>query len=193
MTSGVTLRLEGEANDYLAKGLSGGKISVFPPKTDGYKAENNNIAGNTLMYGAISGEVYINGRVGERFAVRNSGALGVVEGVGDHCAEYMTGGRLVVLGSVGRNFGAGMSGGIAYVWNPKGDFDFYCNMELVEINILNDEDKNEVFSYIKNHVKETDSQLAKRLIDNWEQHSKEFIKVLPIEYKKILDSQTSVI
>lgn len=129
LAHGVHFRLEGEANDYLGKGLSGGHISLMPPVRSTFIAEDNTIAGNTLLYGATSGEVYINGRVGERFCVRNSGAIAVVEGVGDHCCEYMTGGRVVVLGNTGRNFAAGMSGGVAYVWNKNGDFDYYCNME----------------------------------------------------------------
>ena len=138
LAHGVNFRLEGEANDYLGKGLSGGRISVMPPVRSTFVAENNTIAGNTLMYGATSGEVYINGRVGERFCVRNSGAIAVVEGVGDHCCEYMTGGRVVVLGRTGRNFAAGMSGGVAYVWNKEGDFDYYCNMEMVELSLIED-------------------------------------------------------
>lgn len=129
LAHGVHFRLEGEANDYLGKGLSGGHICLMPPVRSTFIAEDNTIAGNTLLYGATSGEVYINGRVGERFCVRNSGAIAVVEGVGDHCCEYMTGGRVVVLGNTGRNFAAGMSGGVAYVWNKNGDFDYYCNME----------------------------------------------------------------
>lgn len=129
LAHGIHFRLEGEANDYLGKGLSGGHISLMPPVRSTFIAEDNTIAGNTLLYGATSGEVYINGRVGERFCVRNSGAIAVVEGVGDHCCEYMTGGRVVVLGNTGRNFAAGMSGGVAYVWNKNGDFDYYCNME----------------------------------------------------------------
>ena len=138
LAHGVHFRLEGEANDYLGKGLSGGHISLMPPVRSTFIAEDNTIAGNTLLYGATSGEVYINGRVGERFCVRNSGAIAVVEGVGDHCCEYMTGGRVVVLGNTGRNFAAGMSGGVAYVWNKDGDFDYYCNMEMVELSLIED-------------------------------------------------------
>ena len=133
---GVNFKLEGDANDYLGKGLSGGRIAVLPPIRSNFEAERNTIAGNTLLYGATSGEVYINGRVGERFAVRNSGAITVVEGVGDHCCEYMTGGRVVVLGQTGRNFAAGMSGGVAYVWNKDGNFDYFCNMEMVELSLI---------------------------------------------------------
>ena len=130
LVPGITFRLEGDANDYLGKGLSGGRIIVVPPVGTTFKSNENIIAGNTLLYGATTGEVYISGQVGERFCVRNSGATAVVEGAGDHCCEYMTGGRTVVLGSVGRNFAAGMSGGIAYVWNKEGNFDYFCNMRL---------------------------------------------------------------
>ena len=136
LVPGVNFKLEGEANDYLGKGLSGGRIAVLPPVRSNFEAEKNTIAGNTLLYGATSGEVYINGRAGERFAVRNSGATAVVEGVGDHCCEYMTGGRVVVLGQTGRNFAAGMSGGVAYVWNRDGNFDYFCNMEMVELSLI---------------------------------------------------------
>ena len=135
---GISFRLEGDANDYVGKGLSGGRIVIVPPSGTVFTPEDNIIAGNTILYGATSGEMYINGRVGERFCVRNSGATAVVEGVGDHCCEYMTGGRTVVLGPTGRNFAAGMSGGIAYVWNPKGDFDYFCNMEMVELSLIED-------------------------------------------------------
>lgn len=152
LAHGVNFRLEGEANDYLGKGLSGGRISVMPPVRSTFIAENNTIVGNTLLYGATSGEVYINGRVGERFCVRNSGAIAVVEGVGDHCCEYMTGGRVVVLGRTGRNFAAGMSGGVAYVWNKEGDFDFYCNMEMVELSLIEDSTtRKELHELIRKH------------------------------------------
>lgn len=193
LMKGITLRLEGDANDYVGKGLSGGKIVVMPPKKSTFQPENNTIAGNTLLYGATQGEVFINGRVGERFCVRNSGALAVVEGVGDHACEYMTGGRVVVLGPVGRNFAAGMSGGIAYIWNCKDNFDFFCNMDMVEITLLNEDDKRELFNYIVSHNHNTHSPLAKKILNNWESFSKEFLKVTPIEYKKILDHETSVI
>ena len=138
LAHGISFKLEGEANDYLGKGLSGGHISVQPPVRSNFDAEKNTIVGNTLLYGATSGEVYINGCAGERFAVRNSGAIAVVEGVGDHCCEYMTGGRVVVLGETGRNFAAGMSGGVAYVWDKNHNFDYFCNMEMVELSLLED-------------------------------------------------------
>ena len=153
-------------------------------------AENNTIVGNTLLYGATSGELYINGRAGERFAVRNSGAIAVVEGVGDHCCEYMTGGRVVVLGRTGRNFAAGMSGGVAYVWNPEGDFDYYCNMEMVELSLLEESAaRKELLELIRKHYHYTGSQLAGRMLDNWERYADSFIQVTPIEYKKVLQEE----
>ena len=187
---GVTFRLEGEANDYLGKGLSGGLIAVKPPIRSNFEAERNTIAGNTLLYGATSGEVYINGRVGERFCVRNSGATAVVEGVGDHCREYMTGGRVVVLGQTGRNFAAGMSGGVAYVWNPRGDFDYFCNMEMVELSLIEETSyRKELHELIRTHYFYTGSQLAKTMLDNWERYVGEFIQVVPIEYKRVLQEE----
>ena len=187
LAHGVTFRLEGDANDYVGKGLSGGKIIIVPPVGSAFKAEENIIAGNTILYGATSGEIYINGRVGERFCVRNSGATAVVEGAGDHCCEYMTGGRTVVLGSTGRNFAAGMSGGIAYVWNPNGDFDYYCNMEMVELSLIEETaDSRELYRLISNHYKYTRSALAGKMLDNWNEYVDQFIKVTPFEYKKVL-------
>ena len=190
LVGGVNFRLEGEANDYVGKGLSGGRISVMPPVRSTFVAENNTIVGNTLLYGATSGELYINGRAGERFAVRNSGAIAVVEGVGDHCCEYMTGGRVVVLGRTGRNFAAGMSGGVAYVWNPEGDFDYYCNMEMVELSLLEESAaRKELLELIRKHYHYTGSQLAGRMLDNWERYADSFIQVTPIEYKKVLQEE----
>ena len=190
LTDGVTFRLEGDANDYLGKGLSGGKIIVSPPKDSAFKPQENIIAGNTILYGATSGEIYINGQVGERFCVRNSGAVAVVEGVGDHCCEYMTGGRVVVLGPTGTNFAAGMSGGIAYVWNPSGNFDFFCNMELVELTLVDNEtDNHELRKMIEAHYENTGSELASALLSDWQTSVKEFLKVTPIEYKKIIESE----
>jgi len=190
LSKGVTFKLEGDANDYLGKGLSGGKIVIVPPATASYEPEKNIIAGNTLLYGATLGEVYINGQVGERFCVRNSGAIAVVEGVGDHCCEYMTGGRTVVLGKTGRNFAAGMSGGIAYVYNGDNDFDFYCNMEMVELSLIEDAaDSRELKQLIANHYEYTKSPLAKRILDNWAEEVDKFIKVMPIEYKKVLQDE----
>ncbi len=186
LCSGVTLRLEGDANDYLGKGLSGGRIIVVPPRDATFEAENNTIAGNTLLYGATSGELWVNGRVGERFAVRNSGAVAVVEGVGDHACEYMTDGRVVVLGKIGRNFAAGMSGGIAYIWNRRGDVDNYINMEMVELTLLTGEDeKDELRTLIERHYRHTRSALAKRMLDDWEAYVPQFLKVTPVEYKRL--------
>jgi glutamate synthase (NADPH/NADH) large chain len=166
---------------------SGGKIKITPPVGYQLNPAENIIAGNTLLYGATSGEVYINGRVGERFCVRNSGAIAVVEGAGDHCCEYMTGGRTVVLGSTGRNFAAGMSGGVAYVWNVNGNFDYFCNMEMVELSLIEDmSDNKELKQLIMSHYKYTQSPLAKRMLDNWDAFVEQFIKVVPIEYKKVL-------
>lgn len=190
LAHGISFRLDGDANDYVGKGLSGGKIVIVPPMGTTYKPQDNIIAGNTLLYGATSGEIYINGRVGERFCVRNSGAIAVVEGVGDHCCEYMTGGRTVVLGTTGRNFAAGMSGGIAYVWNPNRDFDYFCNMEMVELSLIEDmADNRELYRLIGNHYKHTHSPLAGKMLDNWQEYVEQFIKVIPFEYKKVLHDE----
>ena len=187
LAHGIFFKLEGEANDYLGKGLSGGLISVRPPVRSDFEAEKNTIAGNTLLYGATGGEVYINGRVGERFAVRNSGAIAVVEGAGDHCCEYMTGGRVVVLGETGRNFAAGMSGGLAYVWDRNGKFDYFCNMEMVELSLLEDSSsRRELHELIRQHYLYTGSPLARQMLDNWNRYVEEFIQVTPIEYKRVL-------
>ena len=190
LVHGVEFRLEGDTNDYLGKGLSGGRIVVVPPVRTDFKPEENIIAGNTLLYGATSGEVYLNGRAGERFCVRNSGAVAVVEGVGDHCCEYMTGGRVVVLGPTGRNFAAGMSGGVAYVWNPSGNFDFYCNMEMVELSLVEDtRSRKELHELIRKHYHYTGSPLAGQMLDHWDRYVEEFIEVVPIEYKKVLQEE----
>ncbi len=190
LTPGIYFRLEGEANDYLGKGLSGGRISVMPPIRSNFIAEKNTIAGNTLLYGATSGEVYINGRVGERFAVRNSGANAVVEGAGDHCCEYMTGGRVVVLGTTGRNFAAGMSGGVAYVWNKNSDFDFFCNMEMVELSLIEEASyRKELHELITQHYRYTGSKLARTMLENWSEYVEQFIQVVPIEYKRVLQEE----
>lgn len=190
LVPGINFKLEGEANDYLGKGLSGGRIAVLPPVRSNFEAEKNTIAGNTLLYGATSGEVYINGRVGERFAVRNSGAIAVVEGVGDHCCEYMTDGRVVVLGQTGRNFAAGMSGGVAYVWNKDGNFDYFCNMEMVELSLIEETSyRKELHELIRQHYLYTGSKLARILLDDWTHYVDEFIQVVPIEYKKVLQEE----
>lgn len=190
LVPGVNFKLEGEANDYLGKGLSGGRIAVLPPVRSNFEAEKNTIAGNTLLYGATSGEVYINGRAGERFAVRNSGATAVVEGVGDHCCEYMTGGRVVVLGQTGRNFAAGMSGGVAYVWNRDGNFDYFCNMEMVELSLIEEASyRKELHELICQHYLYTGSKLARTMLDDWPRYADQFIQVVPIEYKKVLQEE----
>ena len=190
LVPGVNFKLEGETNDYLGKGLSGGRIAVLPPVRSNFEAEKNTIAGNTLLYGATSGEVYINGRAGERFAVRNSGATAVVEGVGDHCCEYMTGGRVVVLGQTGRNFAAGMSGGVAYVWNRDGNFDYFCNMEMVELSLIEEASyRKELHELIRQHYLYTGSKLARTMLDDWPRYADQFIQVVPIEYKKVLQEE----
>ena len=190
--NGLSLKLEGECNDYFGKGLSGGKISILPPAhiDADFKAEDNIIAGNTGLYGATSGELYVNGRVGERFAVRNSGAIAVVEGAGDHCCEYMTGGRVVVLGKTGRNFAAGMSGGVAYVYDPDHSFDYFCNMEMVELNLVEDSvSRKELLELIRQHYLHTGSALAGRMLDDWQRYADDFIQVVPIEYKRVLQEE----
>ena len=187
---GVSFKLEGETNDYFAKGLSGGLIAILPPTRSNFKAEDNVIAGNTGLYGATSGELYINGRVGERFGVRNSGAIAVIEGAGDHCCEYMTGGRVVVLGQTGRNFAAGMSGGVAYVYDPNHTFDYFCNMDMVEINLVEDSvSRKELLELIRQHYLHTGSALAGRMLDDWHRYVEDFIQVVPIEYKRVLQEE----
>ena len=189
---GLDLRLEGETNDYFGKGLSGGRISILPParRSDEFKAEDNIIAGNTGLYGATSGELYINGKVGERFGVRNSGAIAVIEGAGDHCCEYMTGGRVVVLGKTGRNFAAGMSGGVAYVYDPDHTFDYFCNMDMVELSLVEDSvSRKELLELIRQHYLHTGSTLAGRMLDDWHRYIEDFIQVVPIEYKRVLEEE----
>ena len=189
---GLNLKLEGECNDYFGKGLSGGRISILPParRSDDFKAEDNIIAGNTGLYGATSGELYINGKVGERFGVRNSGAIAVIEGAGDHCCEYMTGGRVVVLGETGRNFAAGMSGGLAYVYDPNRTFDYFCNMDMVEINLVEDSvSRKELLELIRQHYLHTGSALAGRMLDDWNCVVEDFVQVVPIEYKRVLQEE----
>ena len=189
---GLNIKLEGECNDYFGKGLSGGRISILPPSRcgDDFHAEENVIAGNTGLYGATSGELYVNGRVGERFAVRNSGAVAVIEGAGDHCCEYMTGGRVVVLGETGRNFAAGMSGGVAYVYDPRHTFDYFCNMDMVEINLVEDSvSRKELLELVRQHYLHTGSALAGRMLDDWSRVAGDFVQVIPIEYKRVLEEE----
>ena len=190
LTSGIDFQLEGEANDYVGKGLSGGRIAIKPSRRSNFQAADNVIVGNTGIYGATRGEIYISGRVGERFAVRNSGAIAVVEGAGDHCCEYMTGGRVVVLGQTGSNFAAGMSGGIAYVWDKNHNFDYFCNMEMVELSLLEESaSRNELRELIRQHWTYTDSRLARMMLDDWQHYVTEFIQVIPIEYKKVMQDE----
>ena len=189
---GVSLKLEGECNDYFGKGLSGGRICILPParSSQDFVAEDNIIAGNTGLYGATTGELYVNGRVGERFGVRNSGAIAVIEGAGDHCCEYMTGGRVVVLGETGRNFAAGMSGGLAYVWDKNHNFDYFCNMDQVEISLVEEASaRKELHELVRQHYLYTGSALARRMLDDWNRYIEDFIQVTPIEYKRVLQEE----
>ena len=188
---GVTMRLEGDSNDYFGKGLSGGKIAVYPPRQATFAAEENVIIGNVALYGATSGEAYVRGIAGERFAVRNSGALTVVEGVGDHACEYMTGGRVLVLGRTGRNFAAGMSGGVAYVYDPADNFRSRCNREMVELEGLSEsegdsDDVTAVVGMLRNHVRFTGSTVAAGLLADWDTVKSRFVKVIPKDYKRVL-------
>jgi glutamate synthase (NADPH/NADH) large chain len=185
---GITLRLEGDANDYTGKGLSGGRLVLFPPKESALVAEENIIAGNVVLYGATSGEAFFRGGVGERFCVRNSGATAVVEGVGDHGCEYMTGGRVVVLGPTGRNFGAGMSGGIAFVYDARGDFFTRLNREMVDLDLLDEDDTDWLRDVIRRHKSETGSGVAAALLDNWHREVERFVKVMPTDYKRVLEA-----
>ena len=190
-TKGITMKVMGNCNDYFGKGLSGGKLIVQVPKESSFEADKNIIIGNVALYGATSGEIYVNGIAGERFCVRNSGAIAVVEGIGDHGCEYMTGGRAVILGKTGRNFGAGMSGGIAYVYNPKQDFESLCNSSTFDLESLEiEEDIDELKALIKNHHKYTGSEIAKDILDNWEIELHKFTKVMPSDYKRVLQERS---
>ncbi len=190
LVKGVTFRLIGDSNDYIGKGLSGGKIVVVPHPDSTFKPEDNIIIGNTSFYGATSGEAYIRGVAGERFCVRNSGAKTVIEGTGDHCCEYMTGGRVVVLGKTGKNFAAGMSGGIAYVLDMAGDFDYYCNKGLVDLSPVDEKaDIQELQELINKHLLYTQSSLASKILTRWDEYLPKFVKVIPFEYKKVLEEQ----
>jgi glutamate synthase (NADPH) large chain len=185
---GVTMRLFGDANDYFGKGLSGGRLIVRPPLGSPFAAEEQIIAGNVILYGATDGEVFIRGQVGERFCVRNSGATAVVEGVGDHGCEYMTGGLVLVLGSTGRNFAAGMSGGVAYVYDPARTFGQRVNLELVDVEPLDDEDAALVRSLVERHGAETESPVAQLLLHSWDVEVREFVKVMPRDYRRIMEA-----
>ena len=187
---GITLRLEGDTNDYVGKGLSGGKLIVYPPKVDGFIPEENIVVGNVALYGATSGAAFFRGVAGERFMVRNSGAVGVVEGTGDHGCEYMTGGRAVIIGTTGRNFGAGMSGGIAYVLDEAGDFATRCNLEMVGLEALEEpEDLDLVKGLLERHVEYTASTVARRILEDWPAMAKRFVKVMPKEYRRVLEQR----
>ena len=191
LAPGVTFSLRGETNDYTGKGLSGGIVSVRPPETALFRAEENMIVGNTVLYGATAGRAFFRGLAGERFAVRNSGALAVVEGVGDHGCEYMTGGRVVVLGPTGRNFAAGMSGGVAYVYDVDRRFASRCNTELVDLDALSDADADEVSVLITEHAQRTGSLVARNLLASWERGARErFVKVMPRDYKRALEQRS---
>jgi glutamate synthase (ferredoxin) len=186
---GVTLELEGDANDYFGKGLSGGKIILYPPSASTFAAEDNIIVGNVALYGATSGEVYIRGIAGERFCVRNSGVNAVVEAVGDHGCEYMTGGKVVVLGRTGRNFAAGMSGGVAYILDEQGDFATRCNTQMVALEKLEDpEEINDLYQLIQRHVDYTQSQKGLKVLAHWEAMLPKFVKVMPRDYKRVLQA-----
>ncbi|MBI4358244.1 MAG: glutamate synthase subunit alpha, partial [Candidatus Omnitrophica bacterium] len=186
---GITLELEGDANDYFGKGLSGGKIMVYPPKESTFVPEENIVIGNVAFYGATSGEAYVRGMAGERFCVRNSGVNAVVEAVGDHGCEYMTGGRVVVLGETGRNFAAGMSGGVAYILDVKGDFPTRCNKQMVELERLEKQDEiKEVRKMIERHVQYTASKRGKHILDLWDEMVPKFVKILPKDYKRVLQA-----
>jgi len=187
LAKGITFRLLGDANDYFGKGLSGGRLIAMPPEGSTFKAEENIIVGNTVLYGATSGEAFIRGVAGERFCVRNSGAHAVIEGTGDHCAEYMTGGRIIVLGKVGRNFAAGMSGGIAYVLNVDGNFTYFCNCAMVELSpVLDQDDQEFIKAWLRKHVAYTGSPVAGAVLARWHEYLPKFIRVLPLEYKRVL-------
>ncbi len=189
LAKGITFELEGMANDYIGKGISGGKIIVYPDRRVKYASHENMIIGNTTFYGAINGEAYIRGIAGERFCIRNSGLMAVVEGVGDHGCEYMTGGRVVVVGKTGRNFAAGMSGGIAYIYDRNKTFKEKCNMGMVMLEKTSEEDLNTIKNLLHNHYKYTSSEIAKNILDNFENETKKFVKVMPIEYKRIIEEK----
>ena len=188
LAPGVNITLKGDVNDYMGKSMSGGRIVVVPPENAGFDPHENIIVGNVLLYGATGGEVYVNGMAGERFMVRNSGAVGVVEGVGDHGCEYMTGGVAVILGKTGNNFAAGMSGGIAYVYDETEMFDTRCNLDMVDLeSVWNKADREQLWNLIQNHYGYTKSARAKFILDNWEAQLPLFVKVMPIDYKKVLE------
>ena len=186
-TKGLSFELEGEANDYVGKGLSGAQLAIYPAGNATFVPKDNIIIGNVALYGATSGELFIGGMAGERFAVRNSGATTVVEGIGDHGCEYMTGGRALILGQTGRNFAAGMSGGLAWVYNPEGTFAENCNTEMVDLDPLSAQDGEQIQALLRKHISLTGSKLAQQILSNWAQASTQFVKVYPKEYKKAIE------
>jgi glutamate synthase (NADPH) large chain len=188
-TNGVTLEIEGDANDYFGKGLSGAKLIIYPSPEATFVPEENSIIGNVALYGATSGRAYIRGKAGERFCVRNSGASVVVEGVGDHGCEYMTGGKAVILGATGRNFGAGMSGGIAYVWDVQKTFASNCNLEMIDLDPMNDDDAQELFDLIEQHHRYTGSTVARLILDDFDNQLPHFVKVFPKDFKKAIKAK----
>jgi glutamate synthase domain-containing protein 3 len=195
LARGITINVEGDANDYAGKGLSGGKIAVYPSQevvNQGFKPEEHVVVGNVCLYGATAGKAFFRGKAGERFCVRNSGALAVVEGLGDHGCEYMTGGIMVSLGETGRNFAAGMSGGLAYVYDPEGKFPARCNMGLVGLDeIETEEEKEELFGYIQEHIEATGSSVGQEMLENWDETCKKFVKVFPHDYKRVLGERAA--
>ncbi len=187
LAKGITLELEGDSNDYVGKGLSGGRLIIYPPRESTFAAEDNVLIGNVVLYGATGGQAFFRGRAAERFCVRNSGARAVVEGVGDHGCEYMTGGRAVILGPTGRNFAAGMSGGVAYVWDPDGTFPARCNLGTVELDpVEDDEDISELREMIELHQEYTRSRVAAGVLADWPDVLDQFVKVMPTDYKRVL-------
>jgi len=190
LAKGISFRLEGDSNDYFGKGISGGQIVVVPPREATFCPEENIIVGNVSLYGATGGKVFIRGRAGERFCVRNSGAVAVVEGVGDHACEYMTNGRVVILGPTGRNFAAGMSGGIAYIFDESRTFRENCNQEMVDLEPVDDpEDQAELSQILQAHYALTGSASAKRILDGWPNHISQFIKVYPRDYRRVIEAK----
>ena len=184
--------MEGDANDYVGKGLSGGKLIIYPPKDSSFKAEENILLGNVALYGATGGEAYFRGIAAERFCVRNSGATVVVEGIGDHGCEYMTGGKAVILGPTGRNFGAGMSGGIAYIYDKESVFSKKCNNETFELEELIEEDEKDLKDLISKHLDYTESDVASFILEDWNNQREKFIKVMPTDYKRVLNEMKNI-
>jgi glutamate synthase (ferredoxin) len=187
---GISLTIEVDSNDYFGKGLSGGQLVIYPPKQATFIPEENIVIGNVALYGATSGSVFVRGLAGERFCVRNSGANAVVEGIGDHGCEYMTGGRVVILGDTGRNFAAGMSGGIAYVLDAKSEFEKRCNKEMVDLSSLSDDDHTLVRKLVLQHVELTGSTIGQQVLNEWQVLCSQFVKVMPRDYKRVLMATT---